>query len=175
MWLLFKQISITILTSQLFNCVPNRGFMSCENKVFTFLFTMVLPEQCPWLSLNSPYGSAGIQLWAFVEDSLLVFFSQRMHNCSFIGQILFALLRKFCSIKFNGTNLNKAMLSMLDWKASKLYFSWSHRLKQERKITVIFPTYLFLYLKKQSHILILEYNYISSLNLYTDFQKRANH
>lgn len=144
-----------------------QGFHLFVHYGYARTVSLAVTEQPIWVSRNPTLGFYGRQ-------SVSLFF-QRMHNCSFIGQILFALLRKFCSIKFNGTNLNKAILSMLDWKASKLYFSWSHRLKQERKITVIFPTYLLLYLKKQSYILILEYNYISSWNLYTDFQKRANH
>lgn len=130
---------------------------------------LAVTEQPMWVSRNPALGCC-------VRQSVCLFF-QRMHNWSFIGQILFALLRKSCSIKFNGTNLNKAILSMLDWKASKLsIFLVSQRLKQERNITVIFPIYLSLYLKKQSHILILEYHFfISSCKLYTDFQKRANH
>lgn len=82
-----------------------------------------MPEHYPWLILNSPYGSAGIQvcfILSIMAESVSLFF-QRMHNCCFLSQILFALLKKFCSIKFIGTNLNKVIFSMFNWKSPKLY------------------------------------------------------
>lgn len=118
--------SIIVLTSQFLNYVLNRVFSSCENKVFTFFhygmgcyarsLSLADTEQPIWVSRNPSlfypfcYGRQPVSL-----------FFQRMDKCCFLGQILFALLKKFCSTKFIGTNLNKVIFSMFNWKSSKLY------------------------------------------------------
>lgn len=160
------------MSSQLFNSVSNRGFISCENKIFTFLFAVewIIPEQCPWMLLNSPYGSAGIQLWAVMGDSLVVYFYK---ECI----IVLSLAKSYLPLlKFNGTNLNKAILSILDWKAPKLYFSWFHKDWNKKERSQLFFQHIS-YLKKQSHTFSFWNTIflISSCKLYTDFQKRANH
>lgn len=98
----------------------NRVFISCENKVFTFFHyrmgcyartSLAGTEQPIWVSRNPNLS--------YDRQSVSLFF-QRMHNCCFLGQILFSLLQKLCFIKFIGTNLNEVIFPMFNWKSSKL-------------------------------------------------------
>lgn len=90
---------------------------------YSLFFTMewaVTPEHYLRLILNSPYGSAGIQVCFILfvtADSLLVYFSK---GCI----IVISLNKSYLPYSENfviATNLNKVAFSTFNWKASKLY------------------------------------------------------
>lgn len=160
----------------------NRIFISCESKVFT-LFICGISCYARTLSLGDTKWpipvSRNLSLvypFCYGRQSVSLFF-QRMQNCFFLGQILFALLKEFSSRKFIGTNFKKVIFSMVNWKSSKLCICHGFtKAKTCKKGYSFFSTYLFLYLKKKSNSLILEYIFFINLcKLYTNFHKRANY
>lgn len=60
--------------------VHQTGDLSLVRTRFSlFLLTAgwIMPEQRPWMLLNSPHGSGRIQLWAVMGDSLFIYFPKK--------------------------------------------------------------------------------------------------
>ena len=116
-----------------------------------------MPEQYPWLLLNSLYESVGIQVCfvlSVMADSLLVYFSK---DCIIVVSLAKPYLpyivslaksylpysKKFYFIKFLGTNLNTVIFSMFNWKSYKLYichgFSKTETQKNSYFFNLSFP------------------------------------